>query len=238
MSGDGQAHERFHRADHPLLAVDRNRGRSAPAGAPLPLGVPGEAPRRQGADVADPPPRAGRQGCCLLHRQSRFLRGARRTGEPYAEGIAPLAPDIIVGLPTLGLALAPPLARRIGHANFVPLGTSRKFWYEDALSEPVSSLTTTGAGRRLFVDPNLVPRLAGRRVVVVDDTISSGSTALATLKLMSRIGAEVSGLAFAMSQGRHWRRALAEFGPEWPDKVSFVFESPHLVLTSEGWMPA
>jgi adenine/guanine phosphoribosyltransferase-like PRPP-binding protein len=146
--------------------------------------------------------------------------------------------DVLVGLPTLGLALAPLVARRLGHTGFVPLGTSRKFWYDDALSQPVSSITTAGPGRRLYVDPNLVPRLAGRRVIVVDDTISSGTTAIAALTLVQAAGAEVVGLAFAMSQGALWKAALAAVGPQWPERVSFVFQSPHLVLADAGWMPA
>src|ERR1700759_489533 len=38
-------------------------------------------------------------------------------------------PDIVIGLPTLGLALAPLIAKRLGHRKLVPFGTSRKFWY-------------------------------------------------------------------------------------------------------------
>ena len=155
-----------------------------------------------------------------------------------AAALGPLDPELIVGLPTLGLALAPPLARLLGEPNFVPLGTSRKFWYDEALSEPVTSITTTGAGRRIFVDPNLLPRLAGKRVVVVDDTISSGTTAVTALRLMRRVGAEVVGLSFAMSQGEHWRETLAAFAAQWPAKVSYVFTSPHLRLTPDGWEPA
>jgi len=149
--------------------------------------------------------------------------------------IAPLAPDVLVGLPTLGLALAPILARRLGHAGFAPLGTSRKLWYEERWSQPLRSITTTGAGRALFIDPNLVPRVTGRRVVIVDDTISSGSTALAALDLMRLVGADVVGIAVAMSQGEVWRAALAQRNAQ---RVSFVFQSPHLALVEDGWTPA
>ena len=82
-----------------------------------------------------------------------------------------------------------------------------------------------------------MPLLKGKRVVVTDDTISSGTTALAALDLMVLAGAEVVGLSFAMSQGELWRAALAARGPHWPGKVSFVFQSPHLTLTDEGWVP-
>src|SRR5690242_13987113 len=48
-----------------------------------------------------------------------------------AAQLAPLAPEVVVGVPTLGLALAPIVARALGHKRFVPLGTSRKFWYRE-----------------------------------------------------------------------------------------------------------
>jgi adenine/guanine phosphoribosyltransferase-like PRPP-binding protein len=157
--------------------------------------------------------------------------------EHMAAQAATKRPDLVIGLPTLGLALAPLVARRLGHASFVPFGTSRKFWYDERLSQPLKSLTTTQAGRNLYVDPNLVPRLAGARALIVDDTISTGATALAAIELAKRAGAEVVGLAFAMSQGEAWREALAARGPEWPEAVSFVFQSPHFVRVRGGWAP-
>jgi adenine/guanine phosphoribosyltransferase-like PRPP-binding protein len=157
--------------------------------------------------------------------------------EYMAAQIAPLAPDAIVGLPTLGLAQAPLVARRLGRENFVPLGTSRKFWYEERWSQPLTSLTTPQAGRNLYIDPNLIPRLEGRRVIVVDDTISTGATALAAIALMGRAGADVVGLSFAMSQGGAWRGTLAALGPDWPEKALFVFQSPHFERGENGWLP-
>src|SRR6202051_1580592 len=53
--------------------------------------------------------------------------------------------QLIVGLPTLGLAFASLVAERLGQSRYVPLGYSRKFWYDDALSEPVTSVTTPEA---------------------------------------------------------------------------------------------
>ena len=85
-------------------------------------------------------------------------------------------PEVVVGLPTLGLAFAPGVARGLGHDNFVALGYSRKFWYQDELSVPIRSITTPGEGKRLYIDPLIMPRLAGRRVVVVDDVASTGAS--------------------------------------------------------------
>jgi adenine/guanine phosphoribosyltransferase-like PRPP-binding protein len=149
----------------------------------------------------------------------------------------PMAPEIVVGLPTLGFAFAPLVAEALGHPHYVPLGYSRKFWYDDALAEPVRSLTTPGAGKMLFVDPNLLPRVRGRRVLIVDDAVSSGQTAVAALRLMRRIDAEVAGLVVAMKQGNTWRHALAAHEPHAPGLVHGAFECPRLRLCPDGWVP-
>src|ERR1700730_13336613 len=51
-------------------------------------------------------------------------------------------PQVVVGLPTLGLTLASAVAIKLGHARYVPLGTSAKFWYREELSVSLSSMTT------------------------------------------------------------------------------------------------
>ncbi|TVY34354.1 hypothetical protein LOCC1_G007887 [Lachnellula occidentalis] len=76
--------------------------------------------------------------------------------------------DVVIGLPTLGLGVAVRVAGGLG------FGYSRKFWYEDALSTVISSITSPGEGKRVFLDPNLLELVRGRRVLVVDDAVSSG----------------------------------------------------------------
>src|ERR1700679_382553 len=46
-----------------------------------------------------------------------------------AAKLSPFQPEIVVGLPTLGLTLASAVAQKLGHGRYVPLGPSRKFWY-------------------------------------------------------------------------------------------------------------
>jgi adenine/guanine phosphoribosyltransferase-like PRPP-binding protein len=145
----------------------------------------------------------------------------------------PFEPEVVVGMPTLGLSLAAPMARLLGHRSYVPLGYSRKYWYEDRLSEPVSSVTTPQGGRAVYLDPNLIPRLSGLRAVIVDDTISSGSTAQAVLRLLSKTSVRPVGMVFAMSQGEAWKTRL---DPAWSDRVKWVFQSPLLRAVAEGWV--
>jgi adenine/guanine phosphoribosyltransferase-like PRPP-binding protein len=146
-----------------------------------------------------------------------------------------LQPELIVGLPTLGLVFAPLVARHLGFSNYAPFGSSRKYWYTDALSVPLRSITTPGGGKSLYVDPHLVARLRGRRVVVVDDAISSGQTTAAALALAGIVGAEVLGVVVAMIQGDRWRAQLAAAATGWAGAVHGVFYAPRFVRVEGGW---
>jgi len=144
--------------------------------------------------------------------------------------------EVVVGLPTLGLAFAPLVARHLGHHRYVPLGYSRKYWYREELSEPVSSITTPGKGKRLYVDPNQLPLITGKRVLVVDDAVSSGSTMASGLHLLARCGAEVAAVAVAMRQGTQWQDRLRRAdGSAIP--VVAAFDSPRMVRRAQGWWP-
>jgi adenine/guanine phosphoribosyltransferase-like PRPP-binding protein len=56
-----------------------------------------------------------------------------------AEKLSAYDPEVVVGLPTLGLTLASAVAIKLGHARYVPLSNSVKFWYRPELSVPLSS---------------------------------------------------------------------------------------------------
>ena len=143
-------------------------------------------------------------------------------------------PDIIIGVPTLGLPLASNVARRLGHTRMVPLGTSRKFWYRDDLSEPMKSITSPTASKTLYVDPRMLPLLRGKRVAVVDDVISSGQSISAVLRLLAKAEIEPTVIGCAMLQGTNWYEPLAE----WRDHIVAPLESPRFTLNDKDrWTP-
>lgn len=145
-------------------------------------------------------------------------------------------PEVIIGLPTLGMVFAPLVAQQAGFNNYIPFGYSRKYWYDERLAVPVRSITTPGAGKLLYLDPHLKPRLAGRRVVVIDDAISSGQTAAAAITLAGMVGAVVAAIVVAMVQGDHWRAHLAQAAPHWHGEVRGAFYAPRLVRAEGGWV--
>jgi adenine/guanine phosphoribosyltransferase-like PRPP-binding protein len=153
--------------------------------------------------------------------------------EQLAKKLAAFEPEVIVGLPTLGLTLAAAVARALGHSRYVPLGTSRKFWYRDELSVPLSSITTEQQ-KRLYIDPRMLPLLEGRRVALIDDVISSGSSIVAGLSLLSGSGIAPVVVGAAMLQSARWRERLAAVGAHWPERTIGVFSTPMLRKTAEG----
>lgn len=150
-----------------------------------------------------------------------------------ASRLAPHAPDVVVGLPTLGLTLAAAVARKLGHSRYVPLGTSRKFWYDDTMSVPMSSITTPDQIKRLYVDPRMLPLLEGRRIALIDDVISSGTSIRAALDLFSGLEIAPSVIGAAMLQSERWREN-AEGTDHWTDRVHGCFATPLLEKAADG----
>jgi adenine/guanine phosphoribosyltransferase-like PRPP-binding protein len=147
-----------------------------------------------------------------------------------AERVARHEADIVVGLPTLGHVVALALARSLGHPNWVAAGFSRKLWYEERLSVPIASITSPGEGRRLWLDPRMLPRLAGRRVMLVDDVISTGRSMRAGLRLLREAGVVPVVVAVAMIQGDRWRGDWDAAPP-----LRGAFATPLFARAGGGW---
>jgi adenine/guanine phosphoribosyltransferase-like PRPP-binding protein len=139
-----------------------------------------------------------------------------------AQKLAAFAPDVVIGLPTLGLTLAAAVAEKLGHSRYVPLGNSAKFWYRADLSVPLSSVTTPDQPKRLFIDPRMLPLLSGRRIALVDDVISSGASMLAGVALLELCGVKPVVLGAAMLQSERWQERLAGWA------IAAVLRSPIL----------
>jgi adenine/guanine phosphoribosyltransferase-like PRPP-binding protein len=111
-----------------------------------------------------PLPGGDRAVALLMSNQTSF-RVERNIAERLAELARAVSPEAVVGIPTLGLPYARSVAESIGLPDFVALGHSRKFWYDDTLSEACVSSTSPDQSKRIYLDPALLERIQGRRVV-------------------------------------------------------------------------
>jgi adenine/guanine phosphoribosyltransferase-like PRPP-binding protein len=149
---------------------------------------------------------------------------------------AQFRPEVIVGVPTMGLDYARAVAHELGFPHYVAFGNSRKFWYDDNLSVPISSITSPGAKKRLYIDPSLVSRVRGKRTLIVDDVVATGGSASAAISLLNIAGANVVGLAAPFVEGESWKTLLGAFSQDWSERVRTIAPIPRLKRTVGGWI--
>jgi len=125
----------------------------------------------------------------LLITVDHGVRFAEQAGSELAELLAPFNADVVASVATMGIPLAIEVTRALGLDDYLILQKTPKIHLKDAISEPVTSITT-GAPQRLLFDRARVSVVAGRRVAVVDDVISTGASVCAALNILRRVGAE------------------------------------------------
>lgn len=132
-----------------------------------------------------------------------------RAGEELAQVLAPYDVDIVATVATMGIPVAIEVTRYLGLDQYAVLHKTPKIHLADAVSEPVRSITTDVPQRLLF-DRARIKDVAGRRVAIVDDVISTGASTGASLRLLRGVGANVVAIGTLVTEAGLWRAALGE----------------------------
>ncbi|MEH2486399.1 phosphoribosyltransferase family protein [Bradyrhizobium sp. AZCC 2230] len=148
-----------------------------------------------------------RRAISLLMVIDMGVRFGDMVGKAMARHFAASKPDIVVGSATLGIPIAIEVSRRLGKDRYVILQKSPKFHLADAMVEEVRSVTTS-VPQRLLLDRRCITLLQGKRVLIVDDVVATGSSMAAAIRLVRRSGAEVMGAGVILTEGHSWRAAL------------------------------
>jgi adenine/guanine phosphoribosyltransferase-like PRPP-binding protein len=179
----------------------------------------------------------GDEAVALLMSNQTDFTVERKIVERLIEPVRAAAPEALVGIPTLGLTYARPVAEAIGLGDFVALGHSRKFWYDDALSEPVISSTSPEQSKRVYLDPALLTRVRGRRVVVVDDVLNTGATMASAISLLHKAEAKVIAIVVVLTEGWQWHARLGGIDAALPGRVHALGHIPLFARRGAGWSP-
>ena len=116
--------------------------------------------------------------------------------------VADRAPDVIVGIESRGFIFGTPLAARLG-LPFVPIRKPGKL---PAAHMSVEYALEYGSGQ-LDIHSDALTR--GQNVVVVDDLLATGGTAVGACKLVELIEGKVAGTAFVIElEGLGGRKRL------------------------------
>ncbi|MFT4180954.1 MAG: phosphoribosyltransferase family protein [Rhizobium sp.] len=128
-------------------------------------------------------------------------------GRELARKLGPLKPDVIVGAATLGIPVAIEVTRALGLDTYIVLQKSPKIHLGDALVQTITSITSKG-DQRLLLDRQAIPLLNGKRVVVVDDVVASGSSLKGSVELVRKAGGDVVGIGVILTEAREWQQKL------------------------------
>lgn len=99
--------------------------------------------------------------------------------------------DLILGMEARGFIFGPALAYRL-NAGFVPVRKPGKL---PAATYRVEYELEYGSNALEIHKDAIEP---GQRVLIVDDLLATGGTAVATAKLVSSLGGEIAGMAFVV----------------------------------------
>jgi adenine/guanine phosphoribosyltransferase-like PRPP-binding protein len=132
-----------------------------------------------------------------------------RAGRELADILRPFDVDIVATVATMGIPLCVEVTRYLELDQYVILHKTPKIHLADAVSEPVRSITTD-ADQRLLFDRARVKDVAGRRVAIVDDVISTGASTGASLRLLRGVGAEIVVIGTLVTEASLWRSALGD----------------------------
>ena len=118
-----------------------------------------------------------------------------------AEELLKKAPefDIIVTAESKGIPLAYEAARQAGK-NYIVARKSVKLYMTDPISVSVKSITTA-AEQTLYLSKEDVSRIKGRRVLILDDVISTGESLIAIERLVEAAGGEIAGEGAVLAEG-------------------------------------
>jgi len=112
----------------------------------------------------------------------------------------PAEAEIIMTAETKGIPLAAELARQIGMPYYITARKSVKAYMEDPIWVEDESITTMGK-QRLYLMRSDIDRIAGRKVLLLDDVISTGGSMTALGNLAEKAGAHVVGQAAVLAEG-------------------------------------
>ena len=107
--------------------------------------------------------------------------------------------DIIVTAEAKGIPLCYEMARQ-GCRNYVIARKSVKVYMDNPISIDVKSITTS-AVQRLYLAEDKAQLIKGKRVLLVDDVISTGESLNAMEALVKKAGGIIAGKAAVLAEG-------------------------------------
>ena len=108
--------------------------------------------------------------------------------------------DYIITAESKGIPLAYEMARQKGDSKWMLARKGAKLYMKDILCVEVKSITTA-ASQKLYLDGEDAALMKGKRILIVDDVISTGESLAALEALVEKAGGEIVGRMAILAEG-------------------------------------
>ena len=108
--------------------------------------------------------------------------------------------DYIITAEAKGIPLAHEMARQAGDAKYILARKGPKLYMRDIFSVTVNSITTAKE-QKLYLDGADAALMKGKKILIVDDVISTGESLKAMEALVEKAGGEICGRMAILAEG-------------------------------------
>ena len=108
--------------------------------------------------------------------------------------------DYLLTAEAKGIPLIHEMARQSGRNTYMLARKKAKAYMQGVVETTVQSITTAGV-QQLFLDSADAAKMKGKRILIVDDVISTGESLHALEVLCEQVGAEVAGRMAILAEG-------------------------------------
>ena len=108
--------------------------------------------------------------------------------------------DIMITAESKGIPLLFEMARQAGENNYIVARKGPKLYMQNVHTTYVNSITTENK-QMLCLGESDMKAMNGKRVLIVDDVISTGESLLAIEKLVKEVGGEIVGRMAVLAEG-------------------------------------
>ena len=113
--------------------------------------------------------------------------------------------DVMITAESKGIPLVYEMANQAGMNKYLLARKSAKLYMRDVVSVELQSITT--ARRQvLYIDRDDIQYMKGKRVLIVDDVISTGESVKAVEKLVTEAGGIIAGKMAILAEGDAYKR--------------------------------
>ena len=131
-----------------------------------------------------------------------ILFGDVELTERSAEALAKLAPehDVMITAESKGIPLIHSMSRILGENRYILARKSVKLYMSNVVKCETQSITTANA-QTLYINGDDADFMRGKRVLIVDDVISTGGSLLSLENLVNQSGGTVVGKMAILAEG-------------------------------------